>query len=299
MADFDVVEGKVLYALGALKNVGLEAMRHVVDVRTKTGPFSDIYDFARRVDMRIVNKRAMENLARAGAFDCLGVSRATAHASAGMLQKVGTLAAQERESAQVNLFGGIEEATPDPDLEIKADWLTVEALENEFGSVGFYLGGHPLEEHLKTVSVKIVPSEQVESLALSGKKNFRVAGIVRNRQERNSKHGKRFAYLGLSDPSGEFELFVPENLLFSKRDVMSVGNAVICEVRVEGEDGDLRYFAQSVQLISGSSSNADENVPPKGLRIRLRNVEPSTLDELEAMLRKLRDAPHLISGVIE
>lgn len=299
MADFDVSEGKVLYALGALKNVGLEAMRHVVDVRTHGGAFSDIYDFSRRVDMRIVNKRALENLARAGAFDCLGISRATALASAGMLQKVGTLAAQERESAQVNLFGGIEEATPDPDLLLRPDWETVEALEHEFGSVGFYLGGHPLEEHLKTVTEKIVPSEQIEDLAVSGKRNFRVAGIVRSRQERSSKHGKRFAYLGLSDPSGEFELFVREDLLFSKRDVMTVGNAVICEVRVEGEDGDLRYFAQTVRLISGSSSGSDDRLPPKGLRIRLRDVESSTLNELEAMLCKLRDAPHLVSGIIE
>lgn len=299
MADFDVADGKVLYALGALKNVGLEAMKHVVSVRESGGPFADIYDFARRVDMRVINKRAMENLARAGAFDCLGVPRATALASAGMLQKVGALAAEERESAQVNLFGGIAEATPDPDLVVQSDWSTVEGLEHEFGAVGFYLGGHPLEEHMKGKTDTVVFSDKLEDLAASGKKNFRMAGIVRRRQERSSKHGKRFAYLGLSDPTGEYELFVREDLLFSKRDVMTVGNAVICEVRVEGEGGDMRFFAQSVQLLSGSGSDKDDTSPPRGLRIRLRDVDANTLDELEAMLCKLRDAPHLQSGVIE
>ena len=299
MANFDVANGKVLYALGALKNVGLEAMKHVVSVRKSSGAFTDIYDFARRVDMRIINKRTMENLARAGAFDSLGLSRATALASAEMLQKVGVLAAQERESTQDNLFGDIVGATPDPDLNVRTSWSTVEALEHEFGAVGFYLGGHPLDEHMRDQSDRVVLSDRLEDLTVSGKRNFRMGGIVRRRKERSSKHGKRFAYLGLSDPTGEYELFVREDLLFEKREIMSVGNAVICEVRVEGEGGDTRFFAQSVQLLSASTSDMDDLAPPKGLRIRLRNAEATTLDELEAMLCKLRDAPHLHSGVIE
>ena len=299
MADFDVADEKVLYALGALKNVGLEAMKHVVEVRKRDGDFKDIYDFARRVDMRVINKRAMENLARAGAFDGLGVSRATALASAEMLQKVGALAAEERESAQVNLFGGIENATPDPDLIIREDWSNIEALEHELGAVGFYFGGHPLDEHLSNTGDSVVLSDQLEDLVAKGQKNFRVAGIVRRRQERSSKTGKRFAYLGLSDPRGEYELFVREDLLFSKREVMTVGNAVICEARVEGEGGETRFFAQSVKLLSGEMSKASEDLPPKGLRIRLRDAELSTLDELEALLTKLRNTPHLQSGIIE
>ena len=297
MADFDVADGKVLYALGALKNVGLEAMKHVVAVREEGGPFSDIYDFARRVDMRIINKRTMENLARSGAFDQLGVSRPTALASAEMLQKVGSLAAEERESAQVSLFGDIAEATPDPDLHFQPDWSVIERLENELGAVGFYLGGHPLDEHLKGRGQGVTPSERLEDLVAAGQKNFRVAGIVRRRQERSSKHGKRFAYLTLSDPTGEYELFIREDLLFSKRDMMSPGNAVICEVRVEGEGGDTRFFAQSVSLLS--SQAVEEESAPIGLKIRLRNADATTLDELEALLLKLRDTPHLHSGVIE
>ena len=297
MADFDVADGKVLYALGALKNVGVEAMRHVVAVREEGGPFADIYDFARRVDMRIINKRAMENLARSGAFDSLDVGRATALASAEMLQKVGQLAAEERESSQVSLFGDIVDATPDPDLNFQPDWNTIEQLEHEAGAVGFYLGGHPLDEHLKGKNQGITPSEKLEDLVASGQKNFRVAGIVRRRQERSSKRGKRFAYLTLSDPTGEYELFIREDILFAKRETMSPGNAVICEARVEGDGGDMRFFAQSVQLLS--SAKEEEAAPPAGLRIRLRNADVATLDELEALLTKLRDTPHLHSGTIE
>lgn len=297
MADFDVADGKVLYAMGALKNVGLEAMRHVVDVRKTGGPFTDVYDFVRRVDMRIVGKRGMENLARSGAFDSLGVSRATALASADMLQKVGSLATTERESAQVSLFGSEDTAIADPDLIHQPDWTTVEALDHELGAVGFYLNGHPLDEHLSGSQHGFVMSENLEQSAQSGQSNFRVAGVVLRRQERNSKRGKRFAYLNLSDPTGEFELFVPEAILFANRDTMSPGNIVECTVRAEGEEGDIRYFVQSVNMLSGTIESASA-APPKGLAIRLRDVSPDTLDELQALLIRLREAPHLNSGII-
>ena len=87
-ADFDVENGAVLYALGALKNVGLEAMRHLVEVREAGGPFTSINDFARRVDMRQVNKRAIENLARSGAFDCVEPNRAMVLKNASLIQSL-------------------------------------------------------------------------------------------------------------------------------------------------------------------------------------------------------------------
>lgn len=298
MADFDVADGRVLYALGALKNVGLEAMKHVVDVRKSGGPFTDIYDFVRRIDMRVVGKRALENLARSGAFDCLGVSRATALASAGMLQKIGSLATEERESAQVSLFGTEETVITDPDLDHQPDWETVQSLDHELGAVGFYLSGHPLESVLRGRSHSYVLSEEFEARVGQSRGEFEVAGVVLRRQERNSKRGKRFAYLGLSDPTGEFELFVPEAVLFAGRDTMSVGNIVTCRVRPEGEDGDIRYFVQSVQLLSGTLAE-DTVAPPKGLSIRLRDASVESLSDLEALLIKLREAPHLNSGIIE
>ena len=100
-ADFDVSNGKVLYALGALKNVGVEAMRHVVEVRCDGGDFIDLFDFARRVDTRIVNKRAFENLARGGAFDCLEPNRAKAFLSSSILQQIGSRSAQEKVKRRV------------------------------------------------------------------------------------------------------------------------------------------------------------------------------------------------------
>jgi DNA polymerase-3 subunit alpha len=95
-ADFEVENGEVLYALGAVRNVGLEAMKHLVAIREEGGPFRDIFDFVERVDPKLVNKRAIENLARAGAFDCFDKNRAQIFASADVLIAHGQSIAADR-----------------------------------------------------------------------------------------------------------------------------------------------------------------------------------------------------------
>ena len=192
MADFDVADGAVLYALGALKNVGVEAMRHVVEEREANGPYKDLFDFARRVDTRIVNKRAFENLARGGAFDCLEPNRARSLASASTLQSVGSRAAQEKESAQNSLFGDAPETMAEPELPNPQPWSNVEQLDHELGAIGFYLGGHPLETFLPVLErKKAIMAVDLEDRYKAGARNVRLAGVVRKRQERMSKRGKR------------------------------------------------------------------------------------------------------------
>jgi len=193
-ADFDVADGKVLYALGALKNVGLEAMKHLVEVRRKDGPFMSLFDFAHRVDMRQVNKRAIENLARSGAFDCVEPNRAMVLKNASLIQSIGTLAAQERESAQVSLFGDATVEIKDPDLEYAPEWSQMEQLGHELSAVGFYVGGHPLDDHLDKLKGVIL----ADKLEDAGAGTYTVAGVVRKKQERVSKRGKKFAFIELS-----------------------------------------------------------------------------------------------------
>jgi len=207
-----VKDGKILYALGAIKNVGVEAMRHVVDVRKEGGPFKDVFDFARRVDARIVNKRAYENLARAGAFDNLLPNRAQSHASSAILQSIGSRAAQERNSNQGGLFGDAEVEMAEPELPIVTDWGGVERLDEELGAIGFYLSGHPLEpqlDELKRRNTKLC--EDIDREYARGSRVLRMAGVLHKKQERLSQRTKkRFAYLNFSDPTGEYETFAGE-----------------------------------------------------------------------------------------
>ncbi|RKQ71638.1 DNA polymerase III alpha subunit [Litorimonas taeanensis] len=297
MADFDVADGKVLYALGALKNVGVDAMRHVVSVREQGGPFKDLYDFAHRVDMRLVNKRAIENLARSGAFDCLEPNRATVMASASILQDIGTLAARERASSQVSLFGDSVKME-DPDLCYAPSWGSIEQLNNELSAVGFYLGGHPLDEHAKKGALdKCTQAIDIdEKYARSGKEcKMNLAGVVLRKQERLSKRGKKFAFVALSDPTGEYEVLFTEKVLMPNRDYLTPGNLIQIKAKAEGGDGEVRLFAEGITPFNAK--------PPEtkivGLDIRLRNASIETLDALEKLLDQLKNAPYQNSGYIQ
>jgi len=297
-ADFDVEDGAVLYALGALKNVGLEAMRHLVDVRESGGPFESINNFARRVDMRQVNKRAIENLARAGAFDCVEPNRAMVLKNASLIQNIGALATQERESAQVSLFGDATVEIKDPDMEWVEPWSQMDSLGHELGAVGFYLGGHPLDEHMDKLS-KVILAERLED---AGAGNYSVAGVVRKKQERVSKRGRRFAFVELSDPTGDFEILFSENVLTAHRDKLVAGNIITVQVKAERNEGEIRLFADGVKMLTGfAGKTANEKAPaaPAGLKIRLRQADIETLDELQATLERLRNSPYQMSGYIE
>ncbi|MEM9750626.1 MAG: DNA polymerase III subunit alpha, partial [Pseudomonadota bacterium] len=145
-AGFSVQDGEILYALGAVKNVGEQAMAEIVHEREEGGAFADLFDFARRIDPRHMNKKAFENLARAGAFDRFGVPRAQVAASADRLVAFSQASAEERRSAQVNLFGEAGEEMEPPRLADVEEWTPLERLDEERGALGFYFSGHPLDD---------------------------------------------------------------------------------------------------------------------------------------------------------
>lgn len=297
MADFDVEDGKVLYALGAIKNVGVEAMVHLVGVRKSGGPFTDLFDFARRVDTRIVNKRALENLARSGAFDCLESNRAKAYASAGILQSVGSRAQQERESAQNSLFGEADVSMAEPDLPEPPDWGNLERLDHELGAVGFYLSGHPLDSYESALEKRgTVKASDIEAAHGMGKSVLRLAGVVRKRNERVSQRGKRFAYVNLSDMSGDYEIFVGEDLLVSNREILEAGMLVEVTAKADRRDGEIKLFTNS---ISSLNVQPEEQMSIKGLTLRLRTATPEALDMLEKTLAEIKNVPSKTMGYVE
>ena len=146
-ADFSVKDGAVVYALSAVKNVGGAAMAHIADIRKEGGPFADIMDFAERVDLKAVGKRAIENLARAGAFDGLCASRAQAFKAADLLIRFSAQIAEEKNSDQGGLFAlDSAPALARPKLPDGDDWPPHERLDEERAALGLYFSGHPLDE---------------------------------------------------------------------------------------------------------------------------------------------------------
>jgi DNA polymerase-3 subunit alpha len=250
-ADFDVEDGAVLYALGAVRNVGIEAMRHVVAVREAGGPFRDLVDFAERIDPRFVNKRSFETLARAGAFDSLEPNRAAVAAAAEVLFGHAQALAAERAEGQHNLFGDGGAGAGRPRLPGAAPWTAAQQLDEELAAVGFYLTGHPLEARMEALRKRRV-TLYAEAAAQAGEGRdvaFRMAGVVRRRQERASAKGDRFAFVTLSDPSGEYEVLFPPESLRAYRDVLEPGAAVLLKVRAKAQGGEMRLFGDEAEPI--------------------------------------------------
>ncbi|MCC5995539.1 MAG: DNA polymerase III subunit alpha [Oceanicaulis sp.] len=291
-ADFSVEDGAVRYGLGAVRNVGFSAMEHVARVREEGGPFRDLFDFAERVDPRQVNKRGFENLARAGAFDSIEPDRARALAAAETLLAFSQHALTERESAQASLFGGSSPGAAAPGLQRPRlpdgeIWDPVRRLDEELSAVGFYLSGHPLDDLRDGLARRgVVLFADLPARAAEGVRAARMAAIVRRRQEKVSRRsGEKFAFLTLSDPSGEFEALVPPKILFSVRDRLEPGAAVLAAMKIEEQEEGLRLIMESAEAIDTAAFEADG----RALRIHLDGPEP--LEGVRARLEHARVRP--------
>ena len=244
-ADFDVRDGAVVYALGALKGVGLEAMRHVEEIRSADGAFASLYDFAERVDPRHVNKKAFESLAKAGAFDCLDANRAKVLAAAPVLAQMAASAAEDRQGGQGGLFGDAEPALR-PALPKAKAWNGQQKLDEEFKSIGFYFSGHPLDDVLEGLDrERVTLAMEIEDRAADGKP-LEMIGMVRARSDKPARNGGKFAFLTLSDPSGEVEMMVFPETLSQNYDLLQVGNAVAITVGVKRNGEEIRLNAERV-----------------------------------------------------
>ena len=262
-AVFDVAGGALLYALGALKNVGVEAMKTITAARGDR-PFVTLFDFARRVDLKRIGKRPLEMLARAGAFDQLDPNRRRVFESLDALTAYSAAIHDQKGSAQVSLFGEAGEDLPEPRLSPSPDWLPAERLAEEFAAVGFYLSGHPLDDYLGALKRQgVMTLDAVAAKAERGPHLAKLAGVVTGRQERKSARGNRFAFCQMSDPSGAFEVTLFSETLENARPHLETGAKIVVSVEASMEADQLKLLARSVAPIDVAVAAA----APAGLKL--------------------------------
>ena len=292
-ATFTVREGAILYGLGALKGVGVEAMRLITAARAAGGPFGGLLDFAARVDLRRVGKKALEMLARAGGLDRLDSNRRKAFESLESLMAWSASSHDERASAQVSLFGEATAGLPAPRLPAPEDWQPVERLGHEHAAVGFYLSGHPLDAYqgaLKRTGV----STHAELLrkAQGSPLMARIAGTVAAVDMRKSARGARYAFVRLSDPTGMFEARMFSDVLDPARDWLVAGAAVVLVVEASVEGDEMRLLAKAAQPVDLAVASA----AGAGLRIFLDRIEAAP--SLAARLAQVGAAPARHKGPV-
>jgi len=281
LATFDVVNQQLVYALGALKNVGVEAMKLIVEARDDM-PFRDLFDFARRCDMKRIGKRPLEMLARAGAFDQLDPNRRRVFESLEGLMAWSAAVAEAKASAQVSLFGDAGDDLPPPRIADVDDWLPSERLAEEHKAIGFYLSGHPLDDYLPALKRKnVMTLAEIAAKAQGGPFIGKIAGQVAVRQERKSAKGNRFAFVSMSDPTGPFEVTVFSDTLEATRQYLEPGQAVVLTVKVDVEGETVKMLAQGAQPIDQVTADAGST----GLMIHVET--PEAVGSIASLLERI------------
>jgi DNA polymerase-3 subunit alpha len=275
---FSVLENSLIYGLAGLKNVGLEAMEVLVKARN-TKVFVTLFDLSRRVDLRKIGKRPLEMLAQAGAFDVLDTNRHRVFKSLDALVAYSAAIHDQKVSRQVSLFGEGGDDLPEPLLASVSDWLPAERLSREFSAIGFYVTGHPLDDYKSAFKInEILTLEEVERKVLRGPHLVKIAGVVVGRQERKSARGNRFAFVQLSDFTGNFEVTLFSDVLERSRNNLDSGTRIILTVEASLEEGQLKLLCRSIANIDDAISTDGSH----GIKIFVedKKVLPSILSVL-------------------
>src|SRR5262244_75266 len=265
---FEVESDSILYSLAALKGVGAQAVEAIVAARGDR-PFTDLSDFATRTNPRAVNKRVLESLAAAGAFDALESDRARVFAAVDAVLATAQRAHDTKESGALEFsFGDIARAALRlPKVE---PWLPAERLQKEFEAIGFFLSGHPLDDYMPALKRMRVQSWAEFARAVkAGASAGRVAGTVVARVERRTRTGSKMGIIGLSDPSGHYEAVVFSEGLQQFRDLLEPGAAVLLSLSAELQGDEVRARIQLVEPLDQAAAKLQ-----KALRVFLRNEAP-------------------------
>ena len=279
-ADFSVDgDGAIVYALSAVKTVGEGAMALLSEERRRAGPFRDLYDFAERVDLKSTGKRALENLARAGAFDGLCKTRSSGLAAAELLIRYSAQAIEEKSSAQGGLFDLA--AAPQlerPRLPAGEEWPPLEQLNEERAALGFYFSGHPLDDYERELQrLNVVTFAEARARAASDRIGVQMAAVVRSVRMRRSRAGKPFAWVEFSDTTGEFEVTVFSEVLNASRELFEPGTLLLLSITAEDRDGEVRFACESARRLDAAAAQTTS----------MLKVSVATPEALEAVSRRL------------
>ncbi|HFQ90975.1 MAG TPA: DNA polymerase III subunit alpha, partial [Desulfobulbus sp.] len=209
--DFTVINDRVRFGLAAVKNVGGAALDSIIEEREKNGPYASLSDFCNRIDPSRVNRKVIESLIRAGAFDSFGGRRAQYMAVLEQALDRAKAVQRDRMSGQMNLFSlaAEEDKTPAAEIELPdiEEWPELKKLALEKETLGFFLTGHPLEGVSR--DLRMVVDTEIEHLdSWRDGQAVRIGGLIQHIKEHKSKKGDRMAFTVLEDMSGSVEVIV-------------------------------------------------------------------------------------------
>ncbi|WP_078719524.1 MULTISPECIES: DNA polymerase III subunit alpha [unclassified Bartonella] len=250
---FEVGENCIYYSLSAVKGVGDVVVDHIVACRGDK-PFRDLEDFCERVDPRIVNKRAMESLIYAGAFDCFNVAREVLLASLLTLNARALRILDNNSSGQIDIFGMIGGLKEPLILSKASPWSPAEKLHYEFQAIGFYFSAHPLIEYQDVLIKKRVQTWNNFSASVKGGATVaRLAGTIVAKKIRKTRSGKKMGVIQFSDISGQYEAVIFSEGLSVYGDMLEPGKSFIITVIAEDRSEGISLRIETIQSLEEQS----------------------------------------------
>ena len=277
-ADFRSNNDNFYYALGALKNVGFEAVKNIVKERDKNGIFKSINDFVSRVNPNDINKLQLEGLVKAGAFDNIIINRQSIYNSIPNIILKSKNIFENKIANQINLFEDSYENTEDF-LEKVEDWQFEERLSKEFESVGFFISDHPLNQFKEIFEEYNIINFSDFNLK-KDIKDSNIAATLLKIQEKKTQKGNSYAIIKCTDLSSVFELFIFSDTLDLNRDLLIEGNSLIITLTKNTGDEENRFKRINVKKIAGIKNLL--NNPINLVKFNLKNV-----DNLKELSKKL------------
>ena len=250
--------------MSAIKGVGEGQAEALVKARGEK-PFRDLSDFASRLNPREVNKKVLEALAAAGAFDELERDRAKVFAAVEPLLGLANRTQEESLIGQTALFGGGEQQA----LRITQyeNWTAEERLRREFEAIGFFISGHPLDAYQNVLQrLRVDQWARFARSVKQGASAGRLAATVLERAERRTKSGNKMGIVTLSDPTGQYEAILFQEGRNQYRDLLEKGACVLVSLQANVEGEDVRARIVAVERLDEAAARIQ-----KGLRISLRD----------------------------
>jgi DNA polymerase-3 subunit alpha len=286
--DFAVAEDGIRFGLAAIKNVGEGAVESIIEVRNGSGRFRSFFEFCRRVDLRKVNKRMLEGLIKAGAFDSTGARRSQLMAVLDQAVEEGASAQAEREQGQTSIFGGgtgdtaAASGLPDPAFPEIPEWDQSQLLKYERELTGFYITAHPLSRF--DAALKKFSTATTATLSEVGDgKEVKLCGIVTTVRVLTTKKGDRMAYVQIEDPQGLVEIIAFPDLFKSASDLLAPERVVQVTGIVDRAEKGTRLKGTKIEALDSLLARSVTRVT---IRVNDGPDAPQQLGQVEQILRR-------------
>ena len=277
-------EQNIIYGLGAIKGIGRPVIEGVIEARSKGGPFKDLYDLCARVDVKKVNRRALEALIKSGALDELGVHRASLVASIDLALDAANQKHRSAAAGQNDFFGIEAPQDAVQTYQNVAKWKKEDLLAAEKDTLGLYLSGHPIDVYIKELdqftSCHLVDVDVGNS---KGKKNVTLAGLVVGVRIMNTKSGSRMAFLTLDDKTARIEIGVYGELYDQRRDVIHKDKVLVVKGKASLDhfSGGIRLSADELFDIEQARSNLARHMQ---IRLSAEQLNGGVVSHLKSIL---------------